>query len=61
VRGGVDFPEHIGRHLRGGHGGMAQEFLDYPDVGAALKEVGGERVPQDPDFVGRGFGLFRRP
>jgi hypothetical protein len=40
---------------------MAQEFLDDPDVGVAFKEVGGERIPQIPDFVGPGFGLFRPP
>jgi hypothetical protein len=59
LRGGVDLPERTGRHLCGGRGGMAQEFLDYPDVGVAFKEVCGERVPQDRDFVSRGFGLFR--
>jgi hypothetical protein len=48
----VDLPERTGRHLCGGHGVIAQLFLDYLDVSVAFKEVGGERVAQDPDFVG---------
>src|SRR4051812_46672361 len=33
-------------HLRGGHRRMAEQFLDDADVGPAVEEMGGERVPQ---------------
>ena len=32
--------------LGGGHRGVAEQFLDDPDVGAAVEQVGGERVAQ---------------
>ena len=50
VRGSVDLPQRIGRHLgvdlRRGYRGVPQQFLDHPDVCTALKQVGGEGVPQ---------------
>ncbi len=33
-------------YLRRGDGRVAEEFLDHPDVRAAIEQVGGERVPQ---------------
>jgi len=36
--------------LRCGDSGMPKEFLDAPQIGATLEQVGGERVA---DFVGR--------
>ena len=50
MRRRVDFPQGIGRdqrvHLRGGDGGMAQQFLDHADVGAAFQQVGGKGMAQ---------------
>ncbi len=46
----MDFPEafliDVGVDLGGGDVGVAEEFLDDAEVGAAFEEVGGERVPQ---------------
>jgi hypothetical protein len=53
----VDLPERTGRHLWRGDGGIARLFLDYLDVGVAFKEVGGERVPHDPDCVGSAVNI----
>ena len=35
-----------GVDLRGGHRGVTEQFLHHPDIGTALKQVGGEGVPQ---------------
>jgi hypothetical protein len=35
-----------GVHLRGGDGGVAEQLLNDSDVGAAVQQVSGERVPQ---------------
>ena len=37
--------EHVGVDHRGADVGVTQQFLDGPDVVAALQQVGGERVP----------------
>jgi nucleoside-diphosphate-sugar epimerase len=50
VGGGVDLAELVHRDQRvdlgGRHGCVAEQFLDHPDVGAAVEQVRGERVPQ---------------
>ena len=33
---------YVGVHLRGGNGGVAEELLDGANVGAVMKEFGGE-------------------
>src|SRR5215831_1435891 len=50
MRGGIDLSELVDRHqsvdLRGRHRGVSEQFLDHPDVRAAVKQMGRERVPQ---------------
>jgi hypothetical protein len=41
------FGEHMGVDLRGGDVGMAEEFLQRAQIGAAGEEVRGEGVAQD--------------
>jgi uncharacterized protein YbjT (DUF2867 family) len=47
---GVDLAELVHRDqgvdLGGRHGCVAKQLLDHPDVGAAVEQVRGERVPQ---------------
>ena len=50
VRGGEDLAQVVDGDqrvdLRGGHRGVPEQLLDHADVGAAVEQVGGERVPQ---------------
>ena len=47
---GPDFAQRVhgdhGVDLRRGHRGVSQQFLNHPDVGPALQQVGRKRVPQ---------------
>src|SRR3954466_8532515 len=49
VRAGIDLAQPIDGHqrvdLRRRHRGVAEQFLHHPDVGAAVEQVRGERVP----------------
>ena len=58
VRGIVGFFEafdgDVGVDLRGGEVGVAEEFLDAAEIGAAVKEVCGVAVAE---FVGGDFGI----
>ena len=44
----------MGIHLGGRQLGMAEQFLNDPEVGTAIEEMGGEGVPKD---VGMNFFL----
>ena len=50
MRRGVHLAQLVGGDqrvdLRGGHRGVAEQLLDDAHVGAAVEQVGGERVPQ---------------
>ena len=50
VSSGPDFAQRVhGDHrvdLRGGHRRVAQQFLHDADIGAAVEQMGGERMPQ---------------
>lgn len=53
------FLVEVGVDLGGGDVGVAEEFLNHTQVGAAFEEVGGEGVAEEVrvDFVGES-GLF---
>jgi hypothetical protein len=59
MRGSVDLAQPVDRDqgvdLRGRDRGVAEKFLDYPDVSPAVQHVRGERVPQGV----RGYVGFR--
>src|SRR5580700_4671929 len=50
MRARVYLPELVDGHqsvdLRGGHRGVSKQLLHDPDIGAAVQQVGGERMPQ---------------
>ena len=47
----VDLPQalvvDVGINLGGGNIGVPEQFLDHPQVGSVLEEVGGEGVAQE--------------